>query len=317
METKTRVLITFLVLAGSAGILCVAYLGLRKWYNYTPETSWIVESEEEDTTERHRQNMQETYQILPDHILFRPNQGEGYHGLVRVNRKGKRRKVILDEVSSFLELDQKIYYQQYQYYSSDEDMLNRKRIYCYDESTEESTVLVEEPDQEIIWFTIYGDQILYVCDNPRHDDYKLLTNICLCGMDGKNKKIVYDFRDKGRKYEDIEIFLAEDTLVLLIEQYNKREKTETIIDFLSLLSGTYKEVGKIDQEYMACAYFLKDCLYVSCHEKFYKIPLDFAKGHADVRQVSLGNVGWDVGYTIYCRDDELYGDNLRHIVYFE
>lgn len=312
MKTKTRILITFLVLAGNAGILCGAYFALREWYNYTPELGWIVESEEEDTTERHRQNMQETYQILPDHILFIPSRGEGYHGLVRTNRKGrKRRQLISDRVESFIEVDQRIYYYNCDAYLDDDRTSGI--IGCYDMSTEESRVLVEDP--EIIWFTVYGDQILYVCAKPENGN-DLLTNICLCGMDGKNKKVVYDFGDKGREYEDAEIFLDGDTLVLLIEQYNKMDKEEISIVFLSLSSGTYKEVGKINREYILCAYFLKDCLYVY-GDKFYKISLDFEKGQADVRQVRLGNKGWDVGYKIYCRDDELYGGNLRHIVYFE
>lgn len=90
MKTRTRVIISISALAGSVGIILLAFFGLRKWYNSSVITAWVVSSDEEDTTERHRQNRKESYQILPDHILLIPDKGENKYKLVRLDRQGNR-----------------------------------------------------------------------------------------------------------------------------------------------------------------------------------------------------------------------------------
>ena len=110
MKIQIRIMVSVSVLAGSVAIIFLAYFGFRNWYNSSAITDWIVSSEEQDTTERHRQNMEESYQILPDHILLIPDKGEDRHKLVRLNRQGKTEQIVAEEeVDSFLELNQKVY----------------------------------------------------------------------------------------------------------------------------------------------------------------------------------------------------------------
>lgn len=294
MKTRTRIVAVLLVLAGSAGIIVGFWQWQKKQYNYSALREWILSSEEEDTTERHRQNMQEPYQILSDHILLKPDQGEDAGSLVCEYRNSWRREILSEHVHTFIEIDYKVYYDVIDPAMDDDQ---RAHLYCYDYRTKESRHLFEEKD--MIWFSIYKDQIIYACeDNEGH-----MQSICLCDMDGKQKRELYRFQKEDTLFGAGNFFLTDDTVLFTGQAHHD---SYTKLAMLSLKTRTYKRVLSLgedeDTEVDAC-YYLDNTLYVGLvMEGYYQITPDTEKIRAKRKVLS------DVFYAeaIYCRENKLY-----------
>lgn len=299
MKIQIRIIVSVSVLAGSVGIIILAFCSFRNWYNSSVITDWIVSSEEQDTTERHRQNRGERYQILPDHILVIPDKGEDRHKLVRLDRQGKTEQIVTEEVvNSFLELDQKVYYDIQDEYADCWDMEDElSRIYCYDYETEEHTLLVE--DQNINWFSIYQDEIIYIC----HDNKENLNKIFSCDLSGKNQKVLYQFKE----YYDCQFFLTGDKILLIYDI----EKSEDINNFqIAMLSLQTKELKNILplNTWPWETFLLDRDLYVIQEGVLYQITLDLENGLADRKRLSR-DMDYDEITCLYGRDTDLYSRN--------
>lgn len=294
MKTRTRVAVVLLVLAGSLGIILGCWRWRKNWYNYSALREWILSSEEEDTTERHRQNMQEPYQILSDHILLEPYWGEDAGRLVCEYRNSWRREILSDNVHTFLEIDHKIYYDEIDPALDDDKMT---RLYCYDYQTEESRLLMEE--KKMIWINIYNDQIVYAREDYRGN----LQSICLCDLNGKNKRELYRFQEEDTLFGAENFCLMGDTLLFTgLADYDGYTK----LAMMSLKTKTYKRVLSLgedeDTDIDAC-YYLDHTFYVGLiMEGYYQIELNTGKFRADRKKIS------DEFYAnaIYCRENELY-----------
>lgn len=303
MKIRTKIVIVLAMLAGSVGMICLSHYFFRAWFNSSAEADWIAGSEEEDTTERHRQNMQETYQILPDHILMIPDKGEYFGELVRMDRRGRKRESILPEsvgsVNSFLEVDQKIYY-----YNSDltlDDDRTSAVIGCYDMVSEDSRILVNDP--WIDWFTLYQNQILYTrCGKGGN-----IKEICLFDETEEKRNVIYRFKDE--KFYNEQIFLAGDNL-LLLGYYEDGQEDKMCLILLPLRSPQLIRLMKWDKE-IYNTFLLENTLYAETEDELYQIVVDPEQQTAAVEAVlPLSKM---VGRTIYCRGDKLYNGRFQCI----
>lgn len=295
MKTRTRVFAVLFVLAGSIGIIFGFYRFMNNRYNYTALTDWVLSSDEEDTTERHRQNIQESYQILSNHILIRPDWGDNAGKLVRMNRSGLRQDtVISDSVHTFLSWNYKIYYDVVDDYPDDD---GKVRIYCYDNGTKETSLLMEE--KNIIWFSIYEDQIVYA----REDRDGALESIGLCDLDGKNRRDIYHLKEENTLFLVENVFLTGDTILFLGQPDIDEDKAE--LAMLSLKTGKQKRVlalGESGSILEDIGFYLENILYVALDDGFYQITLDTEKFQASGKKL-FDDLFID---TIYCRENKLY-----------
>lgn len=63
-----------------------------------------------DSTTQHISNMKERYQVLPDKILYLSSKQNKGVQLCQIDRKGNNFKELADDVSSFFEYEDKLYY---------------------------------------------------------------------------------------------------------------------------------------------------------------------------------------------------------------
>ncbi len=299
MKIQIRIMVSVSVLAGSVAIIFLAYFGFRNWYNSSAITDWIVSSEEQDTTERHRQNMEESYQILPDHILLIPDKGEDRHKLVRLNRQGKTEQIVAEEeVDSFLELNQKVYYDVWGYTGWDDEI---SRIYCYDYETKEHTLLIECPD--INWFSVYQDQIIYVC----HDSMEGQMQVYSCDLLGKNKKVLYQAKRETEDYYDCQFFLTENQILLLYDIEDTKSANDCQIAMLSLKTKEMRDIITLET-WPWKPFLLGQSLFVLQEDALYQIMLEPEKGLADKKRLS-GDKDYDEIACLYGKGEDLYSRN--------
>ncbi len=295
MKIQIRVLISFLVLAGSVSVILLSSYGFRSWFNASAVTDWIVSSEEKDTTDRHRQNMEESYQILPDHILLKPEKGEHMSHLVRLDRYGKMEQVVTErDVDSFLEIDQKVYYKIWKDY--DEKWQNDiDTIYSYDYTTGKHTLVTEGTN--IDWFSIYQDQLVYVCS----DTSGCMDQVFSCQLNGQSKKKIYQF--EGKLYGE-QFVLTDDRMILF---YDTEDSYESGIGMLSLQGNNYKCMLVLDGSPWK-SFFLGQRFYIIDDNKLFQIALDLQKGRADKTLLSE-NEDYENIVFLCGRGDNLYSTN--------
>lgn len=100
-----------------------------------------------DTTTQHISNMSESYQILPNKILYLSGEQKKGANLCQTDRKGNGFKKIAGDVTSFLEYEGKVYYR----------ISSEHALYRYDSDNDRKECLLEEG---VEWFTVYEGNIL-------------------------------------------------------------------------------------------------------------------------------------------------------------
>ncbi len=163
--------------------LCIFFIYLFLNNNHKKDQfSELLELKTLDTEIQHCHNMDEKYQLTDEHLLYLDS--SNYKSdLYCVNRQDKSSKIIIKQVLSFIESDEKIYYLKSDYGGS------VGGIYCYDTITGENRTIVSE-ELCVQWFTVYNSKIfLYYYDD---DDENFA--IGRCGVNGGKIKelMMYD-----------------------------------------------------------------------------------------------------------------------------
>ena len=144
---KLFLVLVFLVCA------CILLFNLKKINNIKSDINEIIrladENQIKETTVQHISNMSENYQILPDKILYLSGKKNKGGNLFQTDRKGSDMKKLADDVTSFLEYEDKIYY----ITQSD------SALYRYDPINNKEECLLEKG---VEWFTVYETNILII-----------------------------------------------------------------------------------------------------------------------------------------------------------
>ncbi|MCH5252522.1 MAG: hypothetical protein J1F22_06070 [Lachnospiraceae bacterium] len=230
-----------------------------------------------------------------------------------MDRRGGNRHVIPDiEAYSFIETDGKIYYntQDIQEDDTDEEII-KEQILSYDRKSGKSKKIQEE--YEIIWFSLYGNGLIYIGYETEKEQDRALLGIWTCDLDGKDKKELGKFTLKDFwVYDSNKFILSEDTILLCGGK----------IAMFSIKEKRFQEILSYDEDMETKAVCCQDGYAYICIEDsevyavtktpelqgVWKLKMDFAKEKEDMEKISSATTE-----KLYCREGKVYNENFEVI----
>lgn len=267
----------------------------------TEELEWLLSGSYEETTEQHRGNLNENYQILDDYILYLEEveyfQGDSDVGsrLYKVDRKSKEKTKLRENVIHFLEQNNELYYSRYSGSSNIElCVLNML-------TGETKEILGKKACVQRI-LAIESHRILYL----NYDEY-----IMECKLDGTKKK-------KYMKYP------------VMTQPFTAVKGKETLFFSESGHANLVSLKDKTIDTYMDVRYYSDNVMVYSGDKLYIAVQAYTMKGWSEKEPAkSKWNGLWEIDMTslyrkrkisdevpkkLYWRDGSLYDENFDKIV---